>query len=61
MAFVERGPGADPAPEALIAHCRARIAGYKKPKHVRVVDALPRTGTGKVRKDELRACAAEAG
>lgn len=61
MAFVERGPGADPAPEALIAHCRARIAGYKKPKHVRVVDALPRTGTGKVRKDELRACAARAG
>ena len=35
------------------------LAGYKKPKHVFVVDALPRNSTGKVLKNELRALAAE--
>ncbi len=58
MAFVEREDGATPAAGDLIEHCRERIASYKKPKHVRFVDALPRTGTGKVRKQELRDLAA---
>lgn len=55
MAFVEVRPGRTPEPEALIEHCRARIASYKKPKHVEFVDALPRTGTGKVKKQDLKA------
>ena len=38
----------------LIEHCRARIASYKKPSHVHFVSDLPRTGTGKVVKQELR-------
>jgi acyl-CoA synthetase (AMP-forming)/AMP-acid ligase II len=38
----------------LIAFCRERIASYKKPKHVVVVDALPRNASGKVLKRELR-------
>ena len=42
-------------PDALIDHCRSLIASYKKPKHVRFIDALPRTGTGKVQKQKLRA------
>jgi acyl-CoA synthetase (AMP-forming)/AMP-acid ligase II len=41
-------------PEELIAHCRAHLAGYKCPKRVDLVDALPRTATGKVQKFELR-------
>jgi fatty-acyl-CoA synthase len=40
--------------EDVIAHCRGRLARYKVPKHVRFADALPRTGSGKVKKDELR-------
>ena len=58
MAFVERGPDGAPDAEALIEHCRARIASYKKPRHIRFVEALPRTGTGKVVKGALRALAA---
>ncbi|MBV7295735.1 AMP-binding protein [Corynebacterium sp. TAE3-ERU12] len=39
---------------AIIAHCRAHIAGYKVPRDIVIVDELPRTSTGKVRKAELR-------
>ncbi|MBC2681017.1 AMP-binding protein [Corynebacterium sp. 4HC-13] len=40
--------------EVIIAHCRAHIAGYKVPRDVVVLEELPRTSTGKVRKNELR-------
>ncbi len=36
--------GAAATADELIAHCRARIASYKKPRTVEFVDALPRTG-----------------
>ncbi len=58
MAYVEREAGASVASAELIEHCRERIASYKKPKRVRFVKALPRTATGKVRKQELRQLAA---
>ena len=47
-------PGAAAAAEELIEHCRARIASYKKPSQIHFVDDLPRTGTGKVIKQELK-------
>ena len=40
--------------DEIIQHCKGRLAGYKLPKHVRFTDALPRTGSGKVKKDVLR-------
>ncbi|TVQ44627.1 MAG: long-chain-fatty-acid--CoA ligase [Gammaproteobacteria bacterium] len=40
--------------EALIAHARERIAGYKLPKSVDFVAALPRNPSGKVLRRELR-------
>lgn len=40
------------AVEDIAAFCRQRLASYKVPE-IRVLDALPMTGTGKVRKDEL--------
>ena len=53
-AFIELRPGAEAAEDAIIAHCRDRIAGYKKPKFVRFMSPLPRNSTGKVQKFELR-------
>jgi acyl-CoA synthetase (AMP-forming)/AMP-acid ligase II len=41
--------------DELIAHCRASIASYKKPKSVDFVDALPRLFNGKIDKKALRA------
>jgi fatty-acyl-CoA synthase len=38
----------------LIEHCRARLARFKVPRGVRFMDELPRSGMGKVLKDELR-------
>jgi fatty-acyl-CoA synthase len=40
--------------EELLDHCRARLARFKVPRDVRFVDELPRSGMGKVLKDELR-------
>lgn len=53
-AFIELRAGANTTEDEIIAHCRDRIAGYKKPKHVRFLAALPRNSTGKVQKFELR-------
>ena len=46
--------GAAPAADDLIAFCRDRIAGFKIPKEIVFVDALPRSAAGKVLKRELR-------
>ena len=43
-AIVVLRDGMDATPDELIAHCRDRIASYKKPKHVEFVAALPGTG-----------------
>jgi len=41
-------------PEELIEHVKTRIARYKAPRDVQIVDALPKTSTGKVQKFTLR-------
>ncbi|MFG1924288.1 AMP-binding protein [Cryptosporangium sp. NPDC048952] len=46
--------GSDVTEEDVIAFCRTRLAGYKTPKRVEFVDALPRTATGKLQKFKLR-------
>ncbi|MGH3246649.1 MAG: AMP-binding protein, partial [Trebonia sp.] len=53
-AFIVLKPGHDVTAEALIAHSRARLAGFKTPKEVVFLDALPRNPSGKVLKRELR-------
>jgi acyl-CoA synthetase (AMP-forming)/AMP-acid ligase II len=53
-AIVVTAPGTSLTPEAVIAHCKQRIAGYKAPTSVDFVDAIPRTATGKVQKFKLR-------
>jgi long-chain acyl-CoA synthetase len=41
-------------PEALIIHCRERLSAYKLPHAVHVVDAIPRTGSGKIIRFKLK-------
>ena len=54
MAVVVPSPGAAVVADQLRAACRVHLAGYKVPQHVRIVDALPRTPSGKVEKHKLR-------
>jgi len=54
VAAVIARPDGEPDEAALIAHCRARIAGFKVPKAVLVVEDFPRTATGKIQKHMLR-------
>ena len=53
-AVVVPAEGATVDADALIAFCRERLAGYKCPKSVDVVDVLPRNATGKILKNVLR-------
>ena len=46
---------ADPGDEALAAHCRAAVAGFKVPAAFVRLDALPRTSGGKLRRGAVRA------
>jgi acyl-CoA synthetase (AMP-forming)/AMP-acid ligase II len=48
-------PGASIDEEKFLAYARENLAGYKRPKSVDVVAALPRNATGKILKRELRA------
>jgi acyl-CoA synthetase (AMP-forming)/AMP-acid ligase II len=52
-AFVELKPGHVVSTEELIAHCRAEIAGFKVPRHVRYVTEWP-MGASKIQKFRLR-------
>lgn len=47
-AFVVPRGGQPVTVEAVLAHARSRLAGYKVPRSVVLVDALPRVGSGKV-------------
>ena len=53
-AYVSLRAGAQATPEELIAHCRERMAAYKYPRQVEVIDELPKTVTGKILRRELR-------
>ena len=55
VAFVVPTAGKQPEPDTLIAHCRERMAAFKRPREVVVVDALPKTATGKIQRFALRA------
>jgi fatty-acyl-CoA synthase len=60
MAWVRLRDGAQPlTADALRAFCDGKLAHYKIPRYVHVVDEFPMTVTGKVRKVEMRAQAIE--
>ncbi|MTH35943.1 AMP-binding protein [Paracoccus limosus] len=53
-AFIVATAGSAPDHDDLTAHCQRLIARYKVPKLFRIVDKLPRTGSGKVMKHLLK-------
>ena len=53
-ALVVLKPNAQAGEIELIEHCRSRLAHYKCPRSVEFLESLPRTGTGKVLKRDLR-------
>jgi long-chain acyl-CoA synthetase len=53
-AFVVARDAVDVDPDALRAHCRTRLATYKVPREIELVDELPQTATGKVSRHRLR-------
>ena len=54
VAAVRLLPGEAANEPELIAWCAGRLSNYKVPTAIRIVDSLPRTGTEKVKKSELR-------
>ncbi|MER7336845.1 AMP-binding protein [Streptomyces sp. NPDC000075] len=59
MAWVRMREGAEPlTADAVRAYCEGRLAHFKIPRYVHVVDEFPMTVTGKIRKVEMRAMAA---
>ncbi|MDD9828153.1 MAG: FadD3 family acyl-CoA ligase [Deltaproteobacteria bacterium] len=59
MAFVAPVPGAAPRAEDISTWCRERMANYKAPRFVRIVESLPVNASGKVQKFVLRDWARE--
>ncbi|HBD38876.1 MAG TPA: acyl-CoA synthetase, partial [Cupriavidus sp.] len=53
-AVVSLKPGASVTPEELAEYCKARMAAYKYPRLVMIMDELPKTVTGKILRRELR-------
>ena len=54
VAFVVARTGATIDPASLLAHCRQRMAGFKRPRQIHVVAELPKTATGKIQRFALR-------
>lgn len=53
-AWVVAAPGQDLSPEAVRSFCEGQIAHFKVPRHIRVVETLPMTITGKPKKFVMR-------
>ncbi|MEV6968292.1 long-chain fatty acid--CoA ligase [Hamadaea sp. NPDC051192] len=53
VAVVVLRPGATATPDELREHVKGQLAAYKYPRHVWIVDELPKTATGKILKREI--------
>jgi long-chain acyl-CoA synthetase len=54
-AYVSLKAGRPVTPAELVAHCKQRLAAYKYPREIEILDELPKTVTGKLLRRELRA------
>jgi benzoate-CoA ligase family protein len=59
VAYVVLTPGATVTEAELIEHCRQGLPSFKRPRAVIVTDGFPTTATGKIRRVDLRAMAAD--
>ncbi len=50
----EGNPGDDALTQMLIAHCKEKMAEYKRPRWIEFVSELPKTATGKIQRFKLR-------
>jgi fatty-acyl-CoA synthase len=55
VGFVAPRPGRSPDETTLLAHCRARLAAFKAPAAVVIVEAVPKNANGKIDRDALTA------
>ncbi len=53
-AYVSLREGFSVQPQELVDYCRSRMAAYKYPREVEIVDAIPKTATGKILRRSLR-------
>jgi fatty-acyl-CoA synthase len=53
-AFVVLKPGTEATPASIVEHVKTRLARFKAPDEVEIVEALPKTSTGKIQKYVLR-------
>jgi long-chain acyl-CoA synthetase len=60
-AFVSLNAGESVEPSELIAFCKERMAAYKYPRQVELIDEVPKTVTGKILRRELRSEPARSG
>ena len=56
--FVVPKPGATVTASAIRSYCAAHLEDFMLPKHIQVVESLPRGGSGKIDKEQLRMCVA---
>jgi long-chain acyl-CoA synthetase len=54
-AFVTLKPGASATPKEIIAFCKERMLRHQYPRQVEIVDGLPKSETGEILRDVLRA------
>jgi long-chain acyl-CoA synthetase len=54
MAYVSLREGISVDPTDLIDYCRTRMAAYKYPREVAIVDVIPKTASGKILRRSLR-------
>ena len=57
VAFVSLRAGRSVAEGELVEFCRQRMAAYKCPRKVEILDEVPKTPTGKILRRELRGIA----
>ena len=53
-AIIALKPGADLSEQDIVGYCRERLAPFKVPRRIEFVSELPKTGSGKILKGELR-------
>ncbi len=53
-AFVSLRAGADAEPDEIIAYCKERLAAYKYPRTLQIIEEIPKNANGKIMRRSLR-------